>query len=294
MSPVSDTVVAVSSETPGTQPGAVKEAGRLSAKRRSLGAKPRRLALQLACVAVAIALWQLAVKSGLLSASAVSPPSAIADALWPLLSSGAFWSDVWATVRSWGIGLFISIVVAVPAGLALGASDLAYRLLRFTIDFLRTIPPVALVPLALLIYGATQTMALVLIIFGSVWPLLLLSMYGVHEVDRVQRAVAESYRFRRRETIFGVILPSASPFIATGIRIAATMSLLLAVGAELIGGAPGVGNNINLAETSGNIPRMYAFVVVAAILGVLLNLGLMRLQRRALRWHPSHRATRRA
>jgi ABC-type nitrate/sulfonate/bicarbonate transport system permease component len=249
----------------------------------------RRLAVQVACAAAATGAWQVAVTTGLLASSAVAPPSAIARSLWPLLSTAHFWSAVWATVRAWGIGLLISVGIAVPAGLVLGANDQVYRMSRFTIDFLRTIPPVALIPLALLLYGATQRMSLVLIVFGSAWPVLLQSMYGVHQVDPVARDVARAYRLSRRDRILNVVLPSAAPLIATGIRVAATMSLLLAIGAELIGGAPGVGNSIALAEVNGDIPQMYAFVVVAATLGVLLNMAMLGLEGRALVWHPSHR-----
>jgi ABC-type nitrate/sulfonate/bicarbonate transport system permease component len=246
--------------------------------------------VQVACVAAAIAVWQALVTTGVLASSAVARPSAIAGWLWPQLSTSQFWSTVWATMRAWGIGLLISVGIAVPVGLILGASDRAYRMSRFTIDFLRTIPPVALVPLALLLYGATQTMSLVLIVFGSAWPVLLQSMYGVHQVDPAARDVARAYRLRRRDVILSVVLPSAAPLIATGIRIAATMSLLLAIGAELIGGAPGVGHSIAMAEINGDVPQMYGFVVVSATLGVLLNVAILRLERRALVWHPAHRA----
>jgi ABC-type nitrate/sulfonate/bicarbonate transport system permease component len=249
----------------------------------------RRLAVQMVCAAVAIGAWQFAVTTGLLASSAIAPPSAIARSLWPLLSTADFWSSVWATLRAWSIGLVISVGIAVPAGLVLGASDQVYRMSRFAIDFLRTIPPVALIPLALLLYGATQTMSLVLIVFGSAWPVLLQSMYGVHQVDPVAREVARAYRLSRRNTILNVVLPSAAPSIAIGIRIAATMSLLLAIGAELIGGAPGVGNSIALAEANGDTARMYAFVVVSATLGVLLNMAMLGVEGRALAWHPSHR-----
>jgi ABC-type nitrate/sulfonate/bicarbonate transport system permease component len=242
-----------------------------------------------ACVAAAIGTWQVLVATGLLASSAVARPSAIARSLWPLLSTPHFWSTVWATVRAWGIGLMISVGIAVPAGLILGASNRVYRMSRVTIDFLRTIPPVALIPLALLLYGATEKMALLLIVFGSAWPVLLQSMYGVHQVDPVARDVARAYRLSRRDVVLSVVLPSAAPLIATGIRIAATMSLLLAIGAELIGGAPGVGHSIAIAEVNGDIPQMYAFVVVSATLGVLLNVALLRLEGRALAWHPSHR-----
>jgi ABC-type nitrate/sulfonate/bicarbonate transport system permease component len=114
-------------------------------------------------------------------------------------------------------------------------------------------------------------------------------MYGVHQVDPVSRDVASAYRLRRRDLILRVILPSAAPFIATGLRLAATMSLLLAVGAELLGGAAGMGTSIALAQQTQHTPRMYAYVVVVAALGLALNLAMVRLEGRVLSWHPSHR-----
>jgi ABC-type nitrate/sulfonate/bicarbonate transport system permease component len=115
-------------------------------------------------------------------------------------------------------------------------------------------------------------------------------MYGVHQVDAVVRDVARSYRLRRRERILFVTLPSAAPFVATGIRIAATMSLLLAIGAELIGGAPGIGASLALAQQASDVPKIFALVTVTAVLGVLLNLGMVRLERSVLKWHSAQRS----
>jgi ABC-type nitrate/sulfonate/bicarbonate transport system permease component len=221
--------------------------------------------------------------------AALSSPVAVAEALWTLISTGTFWVAVGDTVYSWALGLAISLVIAIPAGIALGSSSIAYRLSRFTIDFLRTIPPVALVPLMLLLYGARIKMVVVLIVFGTVWPVLLQTMYGVHDVDPVARDVARSYSWRRRDTLGRLVVPSASPFIATGIRIGATMSLLLAVGAELIGGAPGIGAAISLEDQGGQTADVYAYIVAAAVFGMLVNLSVRRLEGRVLRWHPTYR-----
>lgn len=277
--------IRASSGVPGTAPG-----GRAPSWARSSSA--RSLTLRLVCVAALVGLWQALVVTGVLSTDAVAKPTDILRILGTLVGTTAFWSSLGDTLRSWAVGLAISLLVALPAGLLFGASNLAYRMSRVTIDFLRTIPPVALLPLALLLYGATEQMALLLIVVGSVWPVVLQTMYGVHQVDPVTRDVALAYRFRRRERIFSVILPSAAPFIATGIRIAATMSLLLAVGAELLGGAPGIGNSIAMAQQTPDIPAMYAWVVVAALLGVGLNLAMMAIEGRVLGWHPSHRSRR--
>jgi len=249
-----------------------------------------RNAYRVAATLLALALWQVAVVSGLVSDAAVATPTNIAREAGPLLASHTFGTALLDTISSWAQGFVVSLLVAIPIGLALGSSDLAYRMSRFTIDFLRTIPPVALIPLALLLYGATPKMAFVLIVFGSMWPVLLQAMYGVHQLDPAVRDVARAYRLRRLDRIRFLVLPSAAPFVATGIRLAATISLLLAIGAELLGGAPGIGAAITLQQQNGDIPKMWVYVVVSAALGVILNLALISLERRVLKWHSAHRS----
>jgi ABC-type nitrate/sulfonate/bicarbonate transport system permease component len=256
-----------------------------------IGQRVKVLGIQTACVAVLLAAWQLAVVSGAVPESEVTQPTAVAHRLWDMLATQEFWSAVGETAHTWVIGLLVSLVVAVPLGLLLGASTLLYRMFRVTIDFLRTIPPVVLLPLALLLYGAREQTALLLVAFGSVWPLLLQTMYGVHQVDPVSRDVARAYQLRRLDFVRSVLLPSAAPFVATGVRIAATMSLLLVVGSELLGGIPGIGAQIAVDQTSAaQIPSMYAYVVVATALGVAVNLLIVRLERRVLSWHSAHKS----
>jgi ABC-type nitrate/sulfonate/bicarbonate transport system permease component len=266
----------------------LKSSRRGRVTRRS-GARSR-LAYRVAATLVALALWQIAVISGVVPAAAVAAPTDIVRAAGSLVGTDGFGAALLDTMGSWAEGLLIAILIAIPAGLALGSSDLAYRLSRFTIDFLRTIPPVALIPLVLLVYGATAKMALVLIVFGSTWPVLLQAMYGVHQVDPAGRDMADAYRLRRRDRVRFLILPSAAPFVATGIRLAATISLLLAIGAELLGGAPGIGASITLEEQNGDIPQMWVYVVLSAVLGVIVNLALIGLERRVLRWHSVQRS----
>jgi ABC-type nitrate/sulfonate/bicarbonate transport system permease component len=249
-----------------------------------------RITYRVAASVVALSLWQVAVASGLVSAAAVATPVDIVRAASSIVGTHAFGTALLDTIVSWAGGFLISLLVAIPLGLALGSSDLAYRLSRFTIDFLRTIPPVALIPLVLLLYGATPKMAFVLIVFGSTWPMLLQAMYGVHQVDPAARDMARAYRIRRLDRIRFLILPSAAPFIATGIRLSATVSLLLAIGAELLGGAPGIGASITLLEQNSDIPGMWVYIVLSATLGVIVNLVLIGLERRALKWHSTQRS----
>ncbi|MFE4177283.1 ABC transporter permease [Streptomyces sp. NPDC056909] len=249
------------------------------------------LGARVLCTVLALGVWQLLVASGALPDSAVAAPWDIAGVLGPLLTGSLLWSAVGDTASSWAIGLGISLVIAIPLGLLLGASGLLYRMSRFSIDFLRSIPPIALIPLALLQYGATAKMTLVLVVFGSLWPVLLQSMYGMHQLDPALRDMARTYGIRRRHYLTWIVLPSAAPFVATGVRVAATMSLLLTSAAQLIGGAPGLGAQMTIFEQGGDIPGMWAVVVVVGLLGILLNQGLLALERRALRWHSAYRPT---
>jgi ABC-type nitrate/sulfonate/bicarbonate transport system permease component len=260
---------------------------RRAAGRRRSGS----VAAKVLTVAGVLVVWQLLSAAGVLAADTVPSPAAIGVAFVGLAGEPGFWSAFGLTLLSWALGLALSVVVAVPAGLLLGTSDICYRSCRFTIDFLRTIPPVALVPLALLLYGATTQMKLLLVVLGSVWPLLLQSMYGVHQIDPVARDTARSYRLDRRRRALYVVLPGTAPFVATGVRIAAIMALLLSIGAELIGSAPGLGNEIGLAEAASDIPRLYALIAVCAVLGVVINAALARLERKVLSWHVSHRVS---
>jgi ABC-type nitrate/sulfonate/bicarbonate transport system permease component len=237
----------------------------------------------------AIGVWQLLLTAGIVSPLALASPSEVVRTSAHLVGQGSFWQVLGETVKSWVIGLLLSAAVAIPLGLLLGSSEIAYRSCRFTIDFLRTIPPVAVIPLLLLLYGARTQTAVMLVLLGAVWPLVLQSMYGVQQVDPLVREVARSYRLRRRDVVVSVILPSAAPFIATGLRIAASMSLLLTIGAELIGGVPGLGNSIASAQTNGDIPAMYAYIFACAMLGVLINRTMLRGAGRLLAWHSAQR-----
>jgi ABC-type nitrate/sulfonate/bicarbonate transport system permease component len=253
-------------------------------------AQGRVLSYILPFVAVGL-LWQLAVAAGWLSRGVVASPTSVVSALADLVRDGSFWSAVGHTMLTWLLGLGLSTLVAVPVGMCLGANEAVYRVFRVTIDFLRTIPPIVLLPLALLLYGASLRTGLVVVVFGSTWPLMIQTMYGVHQVDALRREVASAFELRRLDIVIRLVAPSAAPMVATGLRIAATMSLMLAIGAELLGGVPGIGAQIALAQTAyQTIPDMYAYVVVAAALGVALNLAMMRVERKAMPWHAAHRA----
>jgi ABC-type nitrate/sulfonate/bicarbonate transport system permease component len=114
-------------------------------------------------------------------------------------------------------------------------------------------------------------------------------LYGVQDVDPVARETARSYRFSHLTQVRTVTWPTTLPYALTGLRLAATVALILTITGELIIGTPGLGKLIALAQTSGAVASMYALVIVTGLLGVAVNILARRLERRALRWHPSIR-----
>ena len=174
----------------------------------------------------------------------------------------------------------------------IGSSALLYRASRGLIEFLRPIPSVALIPLAILIYGTGLQSKVFLAAFASFWQLLVATLYGVQDVDPVATDTARSFGFSRRQRLLRVTLPSAVPYIATGLRIASAVSLILTVTAELVIGAAGLGRAINVARSGGNEELMYALIISTGILGVLLNTIFVWGERRVLHWHPSQRGAR--
>jgi ABC-type nitrate/sulfonate/bicarbonate transport system permease component len=243
----------------------------------------------LATVAVLLLLWELVVRSGFISESSIPVMSATAAELFSQLGEGAFWTAVWETLEGWALGLGIAVVLAIPLGMLIGSNRWLFHAFRVPIEFLRPIPSVALIPLAVLIYGTGLQSKVFLAAFASFWPLLIQTIYGVQDLDPVATDTAKSFGLGRFARLYRVTLPSAVPYIATGIRISSAVALILAVTAELVIGAPGLGRSINVARSSGNLEVMYALIVATGLLGWLLNIAATQAERRVLHWHPSQR-----
>ena len=238
-------------------------------------------------------LFEILTRSGVLPARFLPPPSEVIATLVGLLGGPATWAAIGLTLLGWALGLGIAIVIAIPLGTLLGVSELAYRATRAIVEFLRPVPSVALIPLAYLVFKpGTIDGKVFLAAFAAVWPLLVQTIYGVRSINPIQLDTARSFQVPRWSTFARVVLPGSIPYLATGVRISSSVALILVVTGEIIMGAPGVGMQINLASQGGAVPEMYAYVVIAGVLGLGLNLGFAALERRALHWHASQRAVR--
>jgi ABC-type nitrate/sulfonate/bicarbonate transport system permease component len=234
-------------------------------------------------------LAEIAVRGGLVLRAAFPAPTEVFRALYDEIQTTAFWDAIWQTLQGWGLGLGIAIAAAIPLGILIGTIPLAYRSVRSLVDFLRPIPSVAQLPLCILVIGITLTLKTYLAAFGAFWPLLFQTMYGVQDVDPVTRDTATAYRLGLRHRFLFISLPGSTPFIATGLRISATYALLVCIGVEFITGLPGLGRSIIQSQQALQVPRMYAYIVTSGLLGLLIAAVFIRLERIALRWHPSQR-----
>ncbi|MFI1358730.1 ABC transporter permease [Streptomyces sp. NPDC020898] len=243
----------------------------------------------LAGLAGLVALLEVLPHTGLVSADYLPPASETLRALWQLLAEQTFWTALGDTLTGWGLGLAISVVAGVAVGLVIGSVPVLRAVTASTIEFLRPIPSVALIPVAVLLYGADLRSKLLLVVYAAFWQVIVQVLAGIQDVDPVADDTARSYQLGTWGRLRHVMWPTALPYVMTGVRLAATVALILAVTAELVIGAPGLGQEIAVAQTSGAVPQVYALVLVTGLLGVAVNLVARAVERRALHWHQSVR-----
>jgi ABC-type nitrate/sulfonate/bicarbonate transport system permease component len=238
---------------------------------------------------LALVAWEAVSRSGLISQNDLPAMTTTMGELWSLMETREFWDAFLSTIRGWALGLAVAIVLAVPLGIALGISNLAGRAFRVPVEFLRPIPSAVLIPLLFLTLGSTLSSEVFLASFGAFWPLLVQTMYGVRDVDPVTTDTARSFGLGATERLIRVTLPSAVPYIVTGLRIASTVALILAFTGELFMGTPGLGQLLNLAQSYGLTTQVYALALATGVLGLATYAVFAALERRMLRWHPSQR-----
>ncbi|MEV1022914.1 ABC transporter permease [Streptomyces sp. NPDC050264] len=235
------------------------------------------------------ALWETVSRTGLVDSAYFPPFTTTMRALGDELADAAFWSALGSTLTGWAVGLAVATVAGILVGVVVATVPHLRVITASTVEFLRPIPSVALIPLAVLMFGTELRSVLLLVVYASFWQVLVQVLYGVRDVDPVAEDTARAFGLGPWARIRHVVWPTALPYVMTGVRLAAAVALILAVTAELVIGAPGLGARIAVAQTSQAVPEMYALIVVAGCLGVLINTGARVVERHALGWHQSVR-----
>ena len=244
----------------------------------------RRIPAGLVSAVVALLIWQVVGTFGPLAGDSFATASEAITALIQLFGESIFWTSVLETLQMAIIGFAISMAIAVPLGILIGLSRVAYRSTKFTFDFFKVIPPIVLIPIAILVIGPSIAMGVALIVFANVFAVAIQTAYGVRDADPVLLETMRCYRMNILQQIRYARLPSAAVQIAIASRIAATASLIVAVVAGLVGGAPGLGNLLMLFQSAGTADRTYAVVLALGILGLTSSRLIVRSQRRVIFW----------
>ncbi|MCE0537987.1 ABC transporter permease subunit [Kineosporia rhizophila] len=236
-----------------------------------------------------VALFEVLPRVGVLPREYFPPSSEIGSAIAEQTGRQVFWQALADTLAGWALGLAIAATAGIVLGVLIGSSRLARDLTASTIEFLRPIPSVALIPIAVLLYGSDLESKLLLVVYAAFWQVLVQVLYGVQDVDPVALDTARVYGLGPWARMRHLTWPTALPYAMTGLRLAAAVALILAVTSELVIGNPGLGQLLAVAQSSGAVETSYAIVVVTGLLGVVVNIGFRWIERRALWWHPAQR-----
>lgn len=234
---------------------------------------------------VLFVIWDLAVRGGFIKAILLPPPSDTIATLVSGLLGGPLLTDFLVTVARTLHAFLIAAVVGMPLGVLLGSNEKAYRSVEFLIDFFRSTPSSALIPLFLLIFGVSDINKVAIAAFGALLIVVFNSAYGVINA-RKQRVAAAQVMGASRWQIFKDVLiwESLQPSFV-GLRSAVSMALVIVIVAEMfIGSENGLGHRIIDAQQVLNVKSMYAAILAAGALGYVLNILFLVIERRIVHW----------
>lgn len=199
--------------------------------------------------------------------------------------------DVLPSLLRLTVGYFTALGIGVGAGLVIGLSSPLRQYCEPVFEFLRSIPPPVVIPIAMLFTGIGDIMKIIVIAFGCVWPILINTVEGVRSVDEVLADTARVYRFGARSRFQHLVLRSASPQIMTGARQALSLAIILMVISEMFAAHNGLGFVIVQFQRSFAIPEMWSGILLLGVIGVLLSLLFQFVESRVLAWYFAQRRT---
>ena len=251
----------------------------------------QRLVLRLAPWTLPLLLlgvWQLAASSGWLSSRILPAPSAVAVAGWALLTSGELWQHL--AISGWraGIGFAIGGSLGLALGFVTGLSTWGERLLDSSVQMIRNVPHLALIPLVILWFGIDESAKIFLVALGTLFPIYLNTYHGIRSVDAGLVEMARSYGLSGFALFRQVILPGALPSILVGVRFALGFMWLTLIVAETISANAGIGYLAMNAREFLQTDVVVLAILLYAVLGKLADVAARSLERAWLRWHPAY------
>ncbi|TDC98304.1 ABC transporter permease subunit [Nonomuraea deserti] len=253
----------------------------------------RTAAFRWVVLLVLVVVWEAATRVA--GSTFFPPPSTIVTRMHAMWFSGPpdalFLTDtavenILPSLGRMAAGFAGGALAGVVLGLAVGLSARAYDYLDGVLQFLRAIPPPALVTVFLVLFGFGLRMQLAFIMFSIVWPVLLNTADGARSVEPLHLQTSQAFRLSRAELLLRVVVPSTLPKMFAGLRLALSLSLIVMVFSELLPGTTnGIGFQITDAYSTFDLPGIWAGIVLLGVLGYLLNELFLVAERRVLGWH---------
>jgi ABC-type nitrate/sulfonate/bicarbonate transport system permease component len=236
-------------------------------------------------IAVLLLLWELAAATGRMPSLSFPRMSDILTTWWRLIVSGELPRELADSLWRMFAGYFVGVLAGILIGLLMGYFRFFYNLLEPITEVLRPIPSPAYLPIVILFLGIDDEMKVFMIAFASLFPVLINTYSGVRSVDPIQLQTARTFGVTGRKLIWQIVLPAASPYIFTGMRVSLAVALIVMVISEMVAASSGIGYFILSAQRGFQIREMFAGVLTLAVVGYVLNRLFVAIENRVLAWH---------
>ncbi|MFG2325060.1 ABC transporter permease [Streptomyces sp. NPDC048568] len=267
-------------QRPGAPPGAGGEVTGAAPGRARTGGRGQTLVLNAVSVAAGIALWWAAASAGF---KLPTPPEVVSRA-GTLIGDGTLADDALASLTRVLTGFALGSAVAVPVGFLMGWYGIVRGLVEPWIQFFRTIPPLAIIPLAVVAMGIDETPKIFVIFLAAFLACVISTFQGVVNVDRTLIDAARVLGAKDATIFARVVVPASTPFILVGMRVGLGSAWATLVAAELIAAQQGLGYRMQNAQLYYDLPTIFVGLISIGILGLLMDRVLLLAERRLTRW----------
>jgi len=242
----------------------------------------RNLATDLAAISCLLVLWYVAAAASWVPPAFVPSPVAVYQRLISGFADGSLLVETARTVIAMLAGWFACSLLGIVVGSIIGIWPLARQSLGPVLEIFRPMPPAAVIPIAIAIFGLSPEMSLVVVLFGAIWPALLATVHGFSSVEPRLKEVGQALTLSPLAFIWKIALPNATPDIIAGMRLSLVVSLVLVVITDMITGQPGLGSLVVLASRTFDMAGLFAGLVLLSLIGLVSNAAIVAVERRLL------------
>jgi len=242
--------------------------------------------LPLIGVVIFLIVWYIISLAHIIKPAFLDPPHRVFKALLRILSTEQIWSDIFATLYRTVLGFSLSVLIGTPVGMLIGYSSTARNTFESLVDFLRSIPATALLPLFIICLGIGDAGKIALVVFASTLIITIYTMLGVKNCSKTRQLFAKTVGASQMDIFRKIVFFEALPSTFAGLRTSISLALVLVIVAEMImmGGKAGLGGRIYLARYGSDYTEMYALIVICGLIGYGLNKGFQALGNKFIHW----------